>query len=325
MKLPRRRFLHPAAGAASLPAVSRFANAQSYPSRPVRIIAPTAPGGAPDILARLIGPWLSGRLGQQFVVENRPGGGTNIGTEAVVRAPADGYTILLASSTNAINATLYERLNFNFIHDIAPVAGIIRFPLVMVVNPSVPAKTVPEFTAYAKANPGKINLGSPGIGSPGHVAGELFKMMAGVDLVHVPYRGGGPVMTDLLGGQVQVLFGSTSLTIEQIRAGKLRPLAVTTSTRWEGLPDIPTVNDFVSGYEASAVLGLGAPRNTPAEIIDTLNKEINAALADPKIKARFADLGGTPLVGSPADFRKLIAEETEKWAKVVKFSGAKAD
>jgi tripartite-type tricarboxylate transporter receptor subunit TctC len=325
MKLPRRNFLHLAAGAAALPAVSRFAWAQAYPSRPVRIVAPTAPGGAPDIVARLIGPWLSGRLGQQFVVDNRPGGGNNIGTEAVVRAAPDGYTLLMATTTNTINATLYDRLNFDFLRDIAPVAGIIRLPLVMVVNLSVPAKTVPEFTAYAKANPGKINLGSPGIGTPGHVAGELFKMMAGVDLVHVPYRGGGPVMTDLLGGQVQVLFGSTSLTIEQIRAGKLRPLAVTTATRWEGLPDIPTVNDFVSGYEASAVSGLGAPRNTPAEIIDTLNKEINAALADPKMKARLADLGGTVLAGSPADFGRLIADEIEKWAKVIKFAGIKAD
>jgi tripartite-type tricarboxylate transporter receptor subunit TctC len=326
MKLPhRRQFLHLAASAAALPTVARIAWAQAYPTRPVRIVAPTAPGGAPDILARLIGPWLSGRFGQQFVVENRPGGGSNIGTEAVVRAPPDGYTLLMVSTIQAINATLYSKLNFNFIRDIAPVAAIIRQPLVMVVNPSVPAKTVPEFTAYAKANPGKINLGSPGIGTPGHVAGELFKMMAGVDLVHVPYRGGGPVMTDLLGGQVQVLFGSTSLTIEQIRAGKLRPLAVTTATRWEGLPDIPTVNDFVSGYEASAVSGLGAPRNTPAEIIDTLNKEINAALADPNMKARLADLGGTVLAGSPADFGKLIAEETEKWGKVVKFSGAKPE
>jgi len=326
MKLPhRRQFLHLAVGAAALPAVSRITWAQAYPTRPVRIIAPTAPGGGPDILARLIGPWLSGRLGQQFVVENRPGGGSNIGTEAVVRAPPDGYTLLMVSTIQAINATLYSKLNFNFLRDIAPVAGIIRLPFVMVVNPSVPAKTVPEFIAYAKANPGKINLGSPGIGTPGHVAGELFKMMAGVDLVHVPYRGGGPVMTDLLGGQVQVLFGSTSLTIEQISAGKLRPLAVTTATRWEGLPDIPTVNDFVSGYEASAVFGLGAPRNTPAEIIDKLNKEINAALADPTWKARLADVGGTVLAGSPADFGKLIAEETEKWGKVVEFSGAKAD
>jgi tripartite-type tricarboxylate transporter receptor subunit TctC len=325
MKLHRRQLLHLAAGAAAVPALSRIARAQAYPTRPVRIIAPTAPGGAPDIVARLIGPWLSRRLGQQFVVENRPGGGSNIGTEAVVRASPDGYTLLLVSTTNAINATLYDRLNFDFLRDIAPVAGIIRLPLVMVVNPSVPAKTVPEFTAYAKANPGKINLGSPGIGTPPHVAGELFKMMAGVDLVHVPYRGGGPVMTDLLGGQVQVLFGSTSLTIEQIRAGKLRPLAVTTATRWEGLPDIPTVNDFVSGYEASAEVGLGAPRNTPAEIIDTLNKEINAALADPKMKARLADLGGTVLAGSPADFGKLIADETEKWGNVIRALNIKAE
>jgi tripartite-type tricarboxylate transporter receptor subunit TctC len=326
MKLPhRRQFLHLAAGAAALPVMPRIARAQAYPSRPVRIIAPTAPGGAPDIVARLIGPWLSGRLGQQFVVENRPGGGSNIGTEAVVRASPDGYTLLLASNTNAINATLYDRLNFDFLRDILPVAGIVRFPMVMVVNPSVPAKTVPEFTAYAKANPGKINLGSPGIGTPPHVAGELFKMMAGIDLVHVPYRGGGPVMTDLLGGQVQVLFGSTSLTIEQIRAGKLRPLAVTTATRWEGLPDIPTVNDFVSGYEASAVAGLGAPRNTRAEIIDTLNREINAGLADPNMKARLADLGGTALAGSAADFGKLIADEIEKWAKVIKSAGIKPE
>jgi tripartite-type tricarboxylate transporter receptor subunit TctC len=325
MKLPRRRFLHLAAGIAALPAVSRIARAQAYPTRPVRVIVPTAPGGAPDIVARLMGTWLSERLGQQFVIENRPGGGSNIGTEVVVRAPPDGYTILLASSTNAINATLYEKLNYNFVRDIMPVAGIIRFPLVMVVNPSIPANTVPEFTAYAKAKPGKINLGSPGIGTPPHVAGELFKMMAGVEMVHVPYRGGAPVMTDLLGGQVQVLFGSTSLTIEQIRAGKLRPLAVTTATRWEGLPDIPTVGDFVPGYEASAVFGLGAPKKTPDEIIDKLNKEINAGLADPKLKARLADLGGTVLVGSPADFGKLVTDDTEKWGKVIKFADIKPE
>ena len=325
MKLPRRRFLHLAAGAAALPAVSRITWAQTYPTRPVRIIAATAPGGGPDILARLMGQRLSERLGQPFVIENRPGAGTNIGTEAVVRAPPDGYTFLLVSTSNAINAALYDKLNFNFLRDIAPVAGIIRQPLVMVVNPSVPAKTVHEFTAYAKANPGKINFGSPGIGTPGHVAGELFKMMAGVDLVHVPYRGGGPVMTDLLGGQVQVLFGSTSLTVEPIRAGKLRPLAMTTATRWEGLPDIPTVNDFVSGYEASAFVGIGGPRNTPAEIIDILNKEINAALADHKIKARLADLSGVALPGSPAEFGKLIADETEKWAKVVRSAGIKPE
>jgi tripartite-type tricarboxylate transporter receptor subunit TctC len=325
MKLPRRKFLHLAAGAAALPAVSRFTWAQAYPTRPVRIIVPTAPGGLPDILARLIGPWLSERLGQQFVIENRPGGGGNIGTEAVVRASPDGYTLLMAGTFNAINATLYDKLNFNFIRDIAPVAGIMRVPEVMVINPSVPAKTVAEFIAYAKANPGKINLGSGGIGTPGHVDGELFKMMAGVDLVHVPYRGGGPVMTDLLGGQVQVLFGSTSLTIEQIRAGKLRPLAVTTATRWEGLPDLPTVSEFLPGYEASAWSGVGAPRNTPAKIIDTLNKEINAALANPKMKARIADLGGTVLTGSPTDFGKFIADETEKRGKVIRAANIKAE
>jgi len=325
MKLPRRRFLHLAAGAAALPAVSRIAWAQAYPARPVRIVAPTGPGGAPDIIARLIGPWLSQRLGQQFVVENRPGSGNNIGTEAVVRASPDGYTLLLVSSANAINATFYDRLNFDFLRDIAPIAGIISLPFVMVVNPSVPAKTVPEFTAYAKANPGKINLGSPGIGTPPHVAGELFKMMAGVDLVHVPYRGGGAVVSDLLGGQVQVFFGSTSLTIEQIRAGKLRPLAVTTATRWEGLPDIPTVGDFVLGYEASSLFGLGAPKQTPAAIIDRLNREINAALDDPTLKTRLIELGGTVLTGSPADFGKLLADDTEKWGKVIKFADIKPE
>jgi tripartite-type tricarboxylate transporter receptor subunit TctC len=325
MKLPRRNFLHLAAGAAALPAVSRIAWAQAYPTRPVRIIAPTGPGGAPDILARLIGPWLSERLGQQFVVENRPGSGTNIGTEVVVRASPDGYTLLLVASANAINATLYDKLNFVFLRDIAAVAGIISLPFVMVVNPSVPAKTVPEFTAYAKANPGKINLGSPGIGTPGHVAGELFKMMAGVEMIHVPYRGGGAVLSDLLGGQVQVLFGTTSLTIEQIRAGKLRPLAVTSATRWEGLPDIPTVGDFVPGYEASAWTGVGAPKGTPAAIIDKLNREINAGLADPKIKERLVDLGGTLLAGSPADFSKLIADDTEKWGKVIRAANIKAE
>jgi tripartite-type tricarboxylate transporter receptor subunit TctC len=325
MKLPRRQFLHLAAGAVALPAVSRIAWAQAYPTRPVRIIVATAPGGAPDILARLMGPWLSERLGQQFVIDNRPGGGGNIGTEAGVKATPDGYTLLQVSTAAAINATLYEKLNFNVVRDIAPVATITRQPMVMVVNPLFPAKTVPEFIAYAKANPGKINLGSPGIGTPGHVGGELFKMMSGVEMVHVPYRGGSAVLTDLLGGQVQVLFGSTSLTIEQIRAGKLRPLAVTTATPWEGLPDIPTVGDFVPGYEASTVVGLGAPKETPAEIVDKLNKEINAALADPKLKARLADLGGTAVGGSPAEFGKLIADETEKWAKVIKFAGIKPE
>jgi tripartite-type tricarboxylate transporter receptor subunit TctC len=325
MKLPRRRFLHLAAGAAALPAISRFAWAQAYPSRPVRIVAPTAPAGAPDILARLIAPWLSERLGQQFVVENRPGSGNNIGTEAVVRASPDGYTLLIISSSNAINATLYDKLSFVFLRDIAPVAGIISLPFVMVVNPSVPAKTVPELAAYAKANPGKISFGSPGIGTPGHVAGELFKMMAGIEMIHVPYRGGGAVMSDLVGGQVQVLFGTTSLTIEQVMAGKLRALAVTSATRWERLPDIPTVGDFVPGYEATSVFGLGAPKNTPVEIIDKLNREINAALDDPKQKARLVDLGGTLLAGSPADFGKLMADDTRKWGKVIRAANIKAE
>src|SRR5215470_8603410 len=273
MKLPRRKFLRLAAGATALPALPRIARAQAYPTRPVRIIVSTAPGGAPDIVARLIGPWLTERLGQQFVIDNRPGGASNIGTEAVVRASPDGYTLLQADSTAPINAALYDKLNFVFLRDIAPVASIVRLPLVMVVHPSVPARTVPEFIAYAKANPSIINMGTPGIGNAPHVAGELFKMMAGVNMVTVHYRGGAPVMTDLLGGQVQVLFGTTSLTAEQIRAGKLRPLAVTTAVRWEGLPQIATVGDFVPGYEASSILGLGAPRNTPTEIIDKLNKE----------------------------------------------------
>jgi tripartite-type tricarboxylate transporter receptor subunit TctC len=326
MKLPRRQFLHLAAGAAVLPTVSRFAFAQTYPSRPVRIIAATGPGSAPDILARLLGQWLSERLGQQFVTENRPGGGNTIGTEAVVRAPPDGYTLLLVDGTASINATLYEKLNYNFIRDIATVAGIVRLPNLMMVNPSVPAKTVPEFLAYAKANPGKINMASPGIATPSHVAGELFKMMTGIAMVHVPYRGGSaPALTDLIGGQVQVMFLSPAASIEYIRSGRLRALAVTTTTRWEGLPDIPTVGEFVPGYETSIVLGVGVPKATPVEIIDKLNREINAALADPKLKERLAVLGGTPLAGSPADFAKLIAEETEKWGKVIKFAGIKPE
>jgi tripartite-type tricarboxylate transporter receptor subunit TctC len=325
MKLPRRQFLHLAAGAAALPAVSRIARAQAYPTRPVRIIAPTAPGGAPDIIARLIGPWLSQRLGQQFVVENRPGSGNNIGTEAVVRAVPDGYTLLVVSSSNTINATLYDKLNFVFLRDIAAVAGIISLPFVMVVNPSVPAKTVPEFIAHAKANPGKISFGSPGIGTPGHVSGELFKIMTGVEMIHVPYRGGAPVMTDLLGGQVQVLFGTTSLTVEQVRAGRIRALAVTGATRWEGLPDIPTLGEFVSGYEATSLFGLGAPKQTPAAIIERLNRDINAALDDPNLKTRLVDLGGTLVAGSPADFGKLIADDTEKWAKVIRAANIKAE
>jgi tripartite-type tricarboxylate transporter receptor subunit TctC len=325
MKLPRRNFLHLAAGAAALPALSRIARAQAYPTRPVRLIVPVAPAGATDITARLIGQWLSERLGQQFVIENRPGGGGNIGTEAVVRAPPDGYTLLQVSPPAAINATLYERLNFNFIHDIAPVAGMIRGPLVMEVNPSVPAKTVPEFIAYAKANPGKISFGSAGIGSPNHVAGELFKIMAGVNLIHVPYRGIAPALNDLLGGQVQVTFASMSSSIEFIRAGKLRALAVTTATRSEVLPDVPTVGEFVSGYEATGWQGIGAPRKTPAEIIEKLNREINVALADPKIKAQLADLGNTVIPGSPADFGNFITAETEKWGRVIRAANIKPD
>jgi tripartite-type tricarboxylate transporter receptor subunit TctC len=326
MKLPhRRQFLHLAAGAAALLAMSRFAWAQTYPSRPVRLVAPFAPGGSSDIIARLMGQWLSERLGQPFVIENRPGAGGNIGTEAVVRASPDGYTLLLVGGWNAINATLYYKLSFNFIRDIAPVAGINREPYVIAVHPSVQAKTVPEFIAYAKANPGKLTMASGGTGAPSHVLGELFKMRAGVNLVHMPYRGGGPAVTDLLGGQVQVMFAPTPPSIEHIRSGKLRALAVTTATRLDALPDIPTVGEFVPGYEASNWYGVGVPKNTPAEIVDKLNKEINAGLADPKIKARLADLGNAPLALSPADFGKLIAEETEKWGTVVKFVGIKAD
>jgi len=325
MKLPRRNFLHLAAGAAALPAVSRVANAQSYPTRPVRLIVPFAAGGGTDITARVMGQWLSERLGQQFVIDNRPGGGTNIGTEAVVRAPADGYTLLLAGSPAAINATLYDKLNYNFIRDIAPVAGIIRQPFVMAVHPSVPAKTVPEFIAYAKANPGRINMASAGTGAGSHVTGELFKMMAGVDMVHVPYRGAGPALTDLIAGQVQVHFATTVASIEYIRAGRLRALAVTTATRSDALPGIPTVDEFVPGYEASSWYGVGAPKATPAEIVEKLNKEINAGLADSKMKARLADLGGDVLALSPADFGKLIADETEKWGKVIWALNIKAD
>ena len=325
MKLPRRRFLHLAAGAAALPAVSRIARAQAYPTQPVRIIVPFALGGASDITARLIGRWLSERLGQQFVTENRPGTGSNIGTEMVVNAPPDGYTLLLVGAYNAINATLYEKLNHNFIRDIVPVASLTRGSLVMVVNSSVPANTVPEFIAYAKANPRKLTMASAGTGTVSHIAGELFKMMAGVDMVHVPYHGGGPALPDLIAGQVQVYFGPLLSSIAYIRAGRLRALAVTTAARLEVLPDVPTVGEFVPGYEASSWNGIGAPKGTPVEIIDMLNKEINAALGDPKMKARLADLGGTPLLGSPADFGKLIADETEKWGKVVKFAGVKAE
>jgi tripartite-type tricarboxylate transporter receptor subunit TctC len=321
----RRQLLHLAASAAALPLASRFAQAQSYPARPVRIVAGFAAGGPIDIVARLMAQWLSERLGQQFIVENRAGAGGNIAAEMVVSAPADGYTLLMVSPSNTVNMTLYEKLNFNFLRDIAPVAGIIRLPNVMVVDPSFPAKTVPEFIAYAKANPGKINMGSAGNGTSQHIAGELFKMMAGINMVHVPYRGAVPALTDLFGGRVHVMFGTTPASIQHIRAGKLRPLAVTTKTRWDGLPNIPTINEFVPGYEASGWFGLGAPRNTPAEIVATLNREINAALTDAKLKARLEGLGGTVLAGSPADFGKLLADETKKWAKVVRFSGAKAN
>jgi tripartite-type tricarboxylate transporter receptor subunit TctC len=318
MKLPRRQFLYLATGAAALPSFSRLTWAQSYPSRPVRFIVGFAPATGADVLARLIGQWLSERLGQQFVVDNRPGAGTNIATEAVVRAAPDGYTLLAVSPANAINATLYEKLNFNFLTDITPVASVLRTPNVMLVNPSVPAKLVPEFIAYAKAKPGKISFASAGIGSGSHMSGELFKLMAGVDIVHVPYRGGGPALTDLLAGHVQLMFPGTVASIPYIRAGTLRALAVTTAMRLEVLPELPSLGDFVPGYESSLVDGVGAPRNTPPEIIDRLNKEINAGLADPKLRVRFADLGGTPLPGSPADFAKLIADETEKWGKVIR-------
>jgi tripartite-type tricarboxylate transporter receptor subunit TctC len=312
MKFPRRRFLQLAAGAAALPAVSRMAKAQTYPWRPLHIIVPYPPGGGTDIIARLMGQWLSERLGQQFIIENRPGGNSNIATEAVVRAPADGYTLLLVSSSGAINATLYDKLTYDFIRDIAPVASIVSEPNVMVVNPSVPAKTVPEFIAYAKANPGKINMASGGIGNPTHMAGELLKMMTGVNMLHVPYRGGAPAVSDLIGGQVDVMFATISSSIGYIRAGNLRALAVTTAKRSPTLPDVPVVGDFLPGYEASAWYGIGLPRNTSAEIVDKLNKEINAGLADPRMKARLADFGGLPMPMTPAEFGKLIADETEK-------------
>jgi tripartite-type tricarboxylate transporter receptor subunit TctC len=325
MKLPRRRFLYLGAGAAALPVVPRFAWAQAYPTRPVRLIVGFDAGGAADILARLMGQWLSERLGQQFVIENRSGASGNIAAEAVVRAAPDGYTLLLPGSTDVINATLYEKLNFNFIRDIAPVASITRAPHMIVVHPSFPAKTVPEFIAFAKANPRKVSMASAGIGTPSHMSGELFKMMAGINMVHVPYRGAGQALVDLLGGQVQVFFSSLPSSTAYVRTGDLRALGVTTATRSETLPDVPAIGDFLPGYEASGITGLGAPKNTPADIIETLNKEVNAGLADPKIKARLAELGATALPGSPADFGKLIADQTEKWGKVVKFVGVKRE
>jgi tripartite-type tricarboxylate transporter receptor subunit TctC len=325
MRLPRRTFLRLTAGAVALPAVSRIAGAQTYPSRPIRIIIGYTPAGSADITARLMGQWLSERLGQTVVVENRPGAGTNLATEAVVRAPADGYTLLLVAPANAINATLFEKLNHNYLRDIAPVAGINRFPNVMEVNPSVPVKTVPEFIAYAKANAGKLSMASAGAGSTIHMSGELFKMMTGVNMTHVPYRGSAPALTDMISGQVQVMFDNIPTSIEHIRAGKLRALAVTGSTRSELLPDIPMVADYIPGYEASAWYGLGAPRGTPPEIIEKLNTTVNAILADPAVKKKFADMGATLITGSAADFGKYVADETEKWGKVIKFSGAKPD
>ena len=323
MKLLRREFLHLAAGAAALPALPRIASAQTYPNRPVRWVVGFAAGGPQDIVARLLGQSLSERLGQQFVIENRPGAGGNIGTEAVVRAPADGYTILMIGPSAAINVTLYEGLSFNLLRDIAPVAGIMRTANVLEVNLSLPVRSVPEFIAYAKANPGKINMASAGNGSSQHVAGELFKMLTGIDMVHVPYRGAGPALTDLLGGQVQVMFDNMASSVEHVRSGKLRGLAVSTAARSEALPDLPTVGDFVPGYEASGLYGVGVPKDTPADIVGKLNREITAAVNDPKMKPRLADLGGTVLSGTPADFGRLLAEEVEKWGKVVKFSGAK--
>jgi len=325
MKFPRRKFLGLAAGAAALSVARPAAGAQSYPSRPVRIVVGFAAGGGSDIMARLVGQWLSERLGRQFIIENRPGAGSNVATEVVVNAPPDGYTLLLVNSSSAFNATLYGDLKFNFIRDITPIAGIHREPHIMEVTLSLPIKTVPEFISYAKANPGKINMASAGVGSGNHVAGELFKMMADVNLVHVPYRGGGPALVDLLGGQVQVMFGIISSSLGYLQGSKLRALAVTTATRSPVFPDVPTVAEYIPGYEASFWTGLGAPKNTPIEIVDMLNKEINAALADPTLQARLAELGGVPMPMTPAEFGKFIADETDKWAKVIRAAGIKVE
>jgi tripartite-type tricarboxylate transporter receptor subunit TctC len=321
--IQRRRFLTLAGAAVAMPAVARIAHAQAWPARQVRLIIGYPPGGSADITARLVSQWLTERLGQSFIVESRAGGGTNIATEAVINAPPDGYTLLLVAPANAINASLYEKLNHVFLRDIMPIAGLIRFPNVVVVNPSVPVNSIPELIAYAKANPGKLNMASSGNGSTIHVSGELFKMMTGVNMIHVPYRGGALALTDLIGGQVQVMFDNIPTAAEFVRSGKLRGLAVTGAARSEVLPELPTVAEFVPGYEATSWYGLGAPKGTPVEIIDKLNREVAAILADPKLKARFLELGATPLAGAPADFGQLVADETEKWAKVVKFSGAK--
>ncbi|HYX04143.1 MAG TPA: tripartite tricarboxylate transporter substrate binding protein [Reyranella sp.] len=323
MKLPRRRILHVAAGAATLPVLLHGAQAQTYPSRPVRWVVGFAPAGGNDIVARLMGQWLSERTGQQFIVENRPGAATNIATEIVVNAPSDGYTLLFVGVSAAINATLYDNLSFNFQRDIAPAAGIMSIPLFLVTSLSVPARTLPEFVAYAKANPGKVNMGSAGIGSAGHLAGELFNMAAGVNLVHVPYRGNGPALAALLGGEIEVLFPTPPSSIEYIRTGKLRGLATTGAMRSEALPDLPTAGEFVAGYETSAWYGVGVPKGTPVEVIDKIHKEVSAGLADPRMKARFADLGGAPMPMTAAEFAKLIADETEKWAKVIRRANLK--
>jgi tripartite-type tricarboxylate transporter receptor subunit TctC len=324
MNLPRRRFLRVAGGAFAAPAFARRAFAVSYPSRPVRLICGFAPAGGNDIIARLMGQWLTERLGQTFIIENRPGAGTNIAAELVINSPPDGYTLFVSNLSNAINVSLYEKLNFDFMRDMLPVAGIAQAPAAFAINTSVPAKTVAEFIAYAKANPGRINMGSAGVGSTGHLAGELFKMMAGVNLIHVPYRGNAPALTDLFAGQIEVLFPSLGSSIEYVKAGKLRALAVTGTTRSDALPDVPTVAETLPGYEASSFYGIGAPRNTPAEIVEVLNKAVDAGLADPKFKARLADLGSLPLPGPPATFGKLIADETEKWGKVIRFAGIKS-
>jgi tripartite-type tricarboxylate transporter receptor subunit TctC len=324
MKLPRRKFLHLAAGAAALPVLSRSASAQTYPARPVHLMVGFAAGGAADVYTRIMGQWLTERLGQQFIVENRTGAGSNVATEAVVRASPDGYMLLTCTTANAVNASLYEKLDFNLIRDVAPVAALVRSPLVLIVNLSVPTKTAAEFIAYAKANPGKLNFASAGIGTSEHLAGELFKMMTGVDMIHVPFRGGAPAMTALLGGQVQAYFVVASTALTGIKAG-MRPLAVTTATRWAGLPDVPTLGETVPGYEVSVWYGIGAPKNTPSEIVEKLNKEIKAGLVDPKVKAQFSDLGGTPFAGSPGDFGKFVADETERWGKVVRAANLNAD